>query len=441
MPSHHQHSLPGLVTCPGSIASKLQCRTDTSWWHNVDWTIKLRVSLQSATVGYSRSNGTILFSSFPSTHLPGTTSAPVPVPVSGQDILQAYDLLLFDNTALGRPNASSSPTLFSSSQLAALLWLSEPVFSADNAANPSTSLGVFSMLQSLLAMPFYYCQAGVARRVIPPILDEKDVDPAIVALVDRLSPLPANPSTRASFAYLRYEASASHATLLAYAILGAATLASCAAALLVAGWWRAEADAALSAGGGGGGGGRAAVVPRLTSFPTLDLLAHCAIEDERRHVVYQGRSSAFHDVRDGGGAQRVRWLATLSVTRASPPAAGGGGRGDFRRAAGGGGGGGEGGVDPELGVAVVADDGLDMTRSWWGFDATSPLGTRRKGSSEEALNAGLGKDGLGGREMTTYSHSYGYGYGDGVGQSPGGFEQESGKYSRGDQLNSPGGFF
>ncbi|KAK1753946.1 hypothetical protein QBC47DRAFT_385249 [Echria macrotheca] len=281
-----------VVTCPGSIAALQSCSNDTSWYNNVDWTVKMGAYFRNASVAYSRSNGTILWHSFPD-------EVRVPVNVTPSDILKAYDTLLLDTSDYFAKNKSDLPP-FSSSTFATFLWMSQPVFSGQNATNPATMNGVFAGLQSLLAIPLYLCQNGVARRLVPLALDSKTISQqgGIDALLSLLSPLPPR-TTPATFAYYRYMVLASTPTLIAYLILCGITLILCAIANVVAG---------VISGGKRHPGLQ--MSPELSRFPALDLFAHCSIEDERRHVVYRGRSGAFHTPET---SNQTEWLSTLRV--------------------------------------------------------------------------------------------------------------------------------
>src|SRR6266480_5236309 len=147
------------MNCPGAIALVQGCMNDTTWYHNVDWTVKMSAFFQNASVAYSRTNSTILWHSFADTPA-------VPMKLEPSQILQAYDTLLFDTTTLFRKNSSDLP-LFSGSTFPTFLWMGEPVFSVQNATNPTTSSSIFSTLQALLTTPLYLCQNGFLRRLLP----------------------------------------------------------------------------------------------------------------------------------------------------------------------------------------------------------------------------------------------------------------------------------
>jgi hypothetical protein len=286
----------GLVTCPGAIASTQTCLNDSSWHSNVDWTIKMSVSFQNSKVAYSRSNGTILWHSF-------TDTLPVPVEILSTDILKAYDALLLDvSTLMFNGSHSSFVPLFSSSSFPTLLWLAEPEFSDQNAINPAASSIIYSTLQSLLVAPMYYCQSGVAKRLIPAILDAKTASaPEVAYLFGLLSSPPARNSP-ASFAHHRYEITVSFATLIAYIVLSGTILLAC-----------SIAHATISMSDHVGHGPR---LPKLSRFPTLDLFAHCTIQDENKCVIYQGRSGFFPT--ENSPYSLKRWLSTISIKWSRP---------------------------------------------------------------------------------------------------------------------------
>ena len=287
----------GLVTCPGEIVARASCRNDTSWHANNDWTVRLRAHLQYGALAYSRSNGTIIW------HALDASTPPAPANVSAAEVLRAYDTLLFDTTTLNRTAGTAEPLpLFSSSVFPTFLWITQPMFSGRSAANPAAAGTAYGVLQSLLAMPLILCQDGFVRRILPVAVDSREVavTPAMVAGMsglDRvLSPLPPRRSP-AAFAYHRWEAAASTPTLAAYLALSGAALLCCAAVQVLA----ARA---------------AAAAPRLSRFPAVDLLTHCAVEDDRRRVVYRAAAAGVR----GAGAREgeLRWLSGLNVRRSRP---------------------------------------------------------------------------------------------------------------------------
>lgn len=254
----------------------------------------MAVFFQDSSVAWSRSNGTILWHSFAKT-------PSVPVEVSSLDILDAWDTLLFDTTTMLHNNSTNLP-LFSGSSFPTYTWLAEPEFSGESAINPAFSNGIYSCLQAFLAAPMYYCQSGAAARVLPAILTAKIMsDPALTFLYGMLSPAP-NRTSPASFAHHRYDLTVSFSTIIAYVILSGATLFACAAAQIFIKF----SDHV------GCGSGR----PHLSQFPTLDLFAHCTIEDENRHVMYQGRSGFFPA--DTSQRSLRKWLSTISIKWSKP---------------------------------------------------------------------------------------------------------------------------
>jgi hypothetical protein len=138
----------------------------------------------------------------------------------------------------------------------------------------------------------------VAQRFLPAVMDAKSIsNPAIYLLFSVLSPPPAR-SSPGSFAYHRYESIVSLPTLIAYVALSGIAVLACCIAQVVS---RLSTDPTS-------GSSR---IPRLSRFPTLDLFAHCTIEDENRCVIYQGRSGFF----PANKSQRSlrSWLSTVSI--------------------------------------------------------------------------------------------------------------------------------
>jgi hypothetical protein len=256
----------------------------------------MSVMFQNSQVAYSRSNGTILWHSF-------TDSSPIPVGVLSTDILMAYDALLLDtSTLLFNGSNSGNVPLFSGSSFPTFLWLAEPEFSDQNAINPATSNAIYSTLQSLLIAPMYYCQSGVARRLIPAILDSKTINVPQLSYLFSLLSAPPERNSPASFAHHRYQATVSFGTLIAYIVLSGTALLACSIAHAVINL----SDHVC----------RGRRLPRLSRFPTLDLFAHCTIEDENRCVIYQGRSGFFPT--ENSPQSLKKWLSTISIRWSRP---------------------------------------------------------------------------------------------------------------------------
>jgi hypothetical protein len=108
---------------------------------------------------------------------------------------------------------------------------------------------------------------------------------------------PPERNSPASFAHHRYEVKVSFGTLIAYIVLSGTALLAC-----------SIAHAVINLSNHVGHGRR---LPRLSQFPTLDLFAHCTIEDENRCVIYQGRSG-FFPTEDSPNSLK-RWLSTISI--------------------------------------------------------------------------------------------------------------------------------
>ena len=285
----------GLVTCPGPIASLQMCLNDTSWYSNTGWTTRMTVFFQNSAVAYSRSNATILWHSF-------TDTPAIPLNLSAQQILEAYDHLLFDTTTLLN-NGSSPLSLFSSPSFPTFLWLVEPEFS-DQLATESVSGVAFSIsaLQSLLAFPMYFCQNGVARRLLPGVMASKSAsNPGLSFLISQLSEPPER-SSPASYAYHRYQVTVSFATLIAYIAVSGTALLACSIVQVVM-----NVSSHV---------GRGSQQPRLSRFPTLDLFMHCTIEDENRYVICQGRSGFFPT--DTSQRSLRKWLSNIGIRWSRP---------------------------------------------------------------------------------------------------------------------------
>jgi hypothetical protein len=254
----------------------------------------MTIFFQNSAVAYSRSNGTILWHSFMDTPA-------IPLNLSSLQILEAYDHLLLDTTTLLN-NGSTPLPLFSGTSFPTFLWMAEPEFSDQNAIDPATSNAVYSTLQSLLTIPMYYCQSGVAKRLIPGVMDSRSVsNPELSLLFSQLS-APPERSSPASFAYHRYEITVSFETLIAYIVLGGTALLACSVVQVV-----------MSLSSHVGRGSR---LPRLSRFPTLDLFMHCTIEDENRYVMYQGRSGFFPV--DTSQRSLRKWLSNISIKWSRP---------------------------------------------------------------------------------------------------------------------------
>jgi hypothetical protein len=254
----------------------------------------MAIFFQNSAVAYSRSNGTIIWHSFKETPA-------IPLNLSSSQILEAYDHLLLDTTTLLNDGSTSLP-LFSGTSFPTFLWMVEPEFSNQSAIDPGTSIEVYSTLQSLLAIPMYYCQNGIVRRLLPGVMDAKSVSNPGLSLLFSLLSEPPERSSPGSFAYHRYEVTVSFGTLIAYIVLSGTTLLACSVVLVV-----------MSLSSHVGRGGR---LPRLSRFPTLDLFMHCTIEDENRYVIYQGRSGFFPV--DTSQRSLRKWLSKISIKWSRP---------------------------------------------------------------------------------------------------------------------------
>jgi hypothetical protein len=218
--------------------------------------------------------------------------------------LEVYDQWLFDTTTLLHGNGTDLP-LFSSSVFPFWLWATEPGFNSQNAVNPAKSNSAFAILQSLLVIPLYYCQSGMLRRLMQDFLDDHTISNPGLSERDLTSLLSASPerSSPASFAYYRYESIVSFPSFIAYIVLSGIAVLACSVAQVVI---KVYADR-TSPGSG---------MPRLSRFPALDLFAHCTVEDENRHVIYQGRSGVFPA--DTSQRSLRGWLSKISIKWSKP---------------------------------------------------------------------------------------------------------------------------
>jgi hypothetical protein len=292
-----------LVKCPAAQASAQTCLNTTSWHVNPGWNLKMAASFRVASIAYSRLNGTILWHSFNSSH-PAT-----PHPILATDIIKSYDTLLFDTTTYLRDeNASRTP--FSGSSFATFLWSMVPETTASNVKNPEAASTWFSALQSLLAMPLYYCQSGMMRRLIP----AGHLGGAVDSGVDRFLSQAPERETQVTFAYQRFETAADHGTLVAYIVVSGVAVLFCIVvqlgiALLVV---RQRKRSREKRGAYRGEGASGPSMPDLSSFGVLDLLMHCAVESQRDGVVvYQGHPK--FATRSKEDDSPMRWLSDLGI--------------------------------------------------------------------------------------------------------------------------------
>ncbi|KAK5652399.1 hypothetical protein OQA88_10591 [Cercophora sp. LCS_1] len=273
-----------VVKCPDTTAFQSSCLNTTLWHQDPGWVIQMSASFRHASVAYSRINGTILWHSF------NESKPEVPAEVDAADILKVYDNLLFDTTKLGRKKDDDLP-LFSSSSFATLLYLSIPEFTVENARNPRIARDWFTTMQTLLAMPLYYCQPGMLRRLVPLRFPGVTLE----SNLDRmLSPLPER-TTTTSFAYQRFETVADHGTLIAYVVLSGVALLFCAGVQVALGIAHSRGRAGLEHN-------------NLSSFGAVDLFRYCTVEDKGR-VVYRGESSEYQEMENGF----LGWLSELRI--------------------------------------------------------------------------------------------------------------------------------
>ena len=121
---------------------------------------------------------------------------------------------------------------------------------------------MFATFQSILALPLYYSQSGMMRRLTPPRFGGSFVQTGTDHF---LSPLPER-TTKVSLAYLQFETVADRDTLIAYVAIGSVAVMFCVGVHVVLGVMVVRR----------GVDGRR--VPDLTSFGAVDLFTHCVME-------------------------------------------------------------------------------------------------------------------------------------------------------------------
>jgi hypothetical protein len=236
---------------------------------------------RTATVAYSRLNATIISYQF----TPPLT--PVPAPIDARDMLAVYASLLNDTTTWNRPTNSTTPLApFSASSLVTVLYLTLPYFNMENAKNPMVASNMFATFQSILALPLYYSQSGMMRRLIPARFGGNFVNTGVDHL---LSPLPER-TTAVRLAYQEFETVAEKGTLIAYVAIGGAAIVFC-VAVQGALWW-----VMLTKG----------VVGRLdlTSFGALDLFRFCVMESMEVVASRGENGGVFGEWMEGFGGDR-----------------------------------------------------------------------------------------------------------------------------------------
>ena len=242
----------GIVSCPFADPLSQSCDKDTSWQSSPGWTTSLNSTFRHASLAYSRLNGTILAHSF--TDEPATIA-----PVNSAEILQAWDNFLGVNAAddvigqaLSMFGSGSGDFLFPGMVGSFLNSIS-----AIAIENPAADTRGVNALQSLLAIPLYWCQTGFIERLAMSSLPSS----AFLANADSLNIAEGiERGAQIFLVVLGNEIVVSRATLVAYVLLSSLTLILCCVALSIGSFTT-----------------RARRIPETTLFPVLDFCTKCIV--------------------------------------------------------------------------------------------------------------------------------------------------------------------
>jgi hypothetical protein len=232
----------------------------------------LDTKFRTASVAFSRLNGTILAQSF-------TKKPAEAAPTNSSEILQAWDNFLglgdgMLEQAYTRMGKGSGSFLFPS----LVSWFLNGI-STLAAENPAADTRGVNALQALLAIPLYYCQTGGVERLAMPSLPSRfllsGTDAVKVSAgVERNSPI--------FLAVLQNEIAVSRGTLIAYALLSAVTLMLCFVALGIGSFTET-----------------AGTIPATTSFPAFDFCTNCVVSStDDRIVTERGPFQAIQGLRE-----------------------------------------------------------------------------------------------------------------------------------------------
>ncbi len=203
-------------------------------------------------MAYSRLNGTIL-----SSKLKSTPSKPAPVKSS--EILQAWDNFLGVGGAKGLNQQAMSLLGLGAGKFlfpGMVGWFLNSITALSAEGNPSAETRAVNALQSLLAIPLYWCQTGTIERLAMSSLPSAQ----FINAGDALNITGIDRNTRVSLAVLRNEIAMSRGTLVAYVVLTSLTLIICIVALSIGSFME-----------------RSKAIPETTSFPAMDFYAHCVL--------------------------------------------------------------------------------------------------------------------------------------------------------------------
>lgn len=222
-----------------------------TWRHLPGQSTHLTPYFRTATVGYSRLNGSILSKTF--------TSPPVPIQLSSVELLRAASTF-FEKPLGSSCFATASPTDVITTWIFARLFTAE-VFITRGVTGASEAGGT-PMLQAMLVQLLYYCQNGVPERIQAELDGLADIanggmegaGPDIQGLIDDLSgkfndllshlkravrprdirrfPATIPPSSTVEIARVSFELVLRPSTLYTYVILGSVALLLCLTAML-----------------------------------------------------------------------------------------------------------------------------------------------------------------------------------------------------------------
>lgn len=276
----------GIVSCPYFGTTSQSCDSDTSWQSLPGWTTSLNATFRRASIAYSRLNGTILTHRF-------TEEPERAAPISSVDILQAWDNFL----GVGNVADSSTQNILSMLGLGGggllfpglVSWFLNGI-SAVSLENPAADTRGVNALQSLLAIPLYWCQTGMAERNSMVSLPSGDLlaNTGALNITDDV-----RRSSKISLAVHRNEIAVSTATLTAYVSLSAFALILCFMVLCIGMCARNVKS-----------------IPKTSSFAVLDFCTNCVVTDTSGIVTTRG---PFQAIKSQEGIAEKRLMNQMYV--------------------------------------------------------------------------------------------------------------------------------
>lgn len=231
-----QQIAASLTLCPKSLAGNLSCLNNATWPLEGGWGTILSTYSRPADVVYNGLNGTIMSHKFPNTTL-------TPVNINAPQLLQVFNILFNPsnpNTTYGSILAqlgiiSNRPT----EPLTIWQYFQGLAKINDRRAKRRAMIG----LQSLLAIPIYYCQAKELidlRRLLLEQIDNSVLYRTLRVDIANLFHV-VEPDTDIYPALMRFTLRIGHSSLLAYIVLAGCALSVCIIATVMAwlrGWGR-----------------------------------------------------------------------------------------------------------------------------------------------------------------------------------------------------------